>query len=73
MKKAKNLFGVWIGIIMGVAGIILLYLGYDFEHTNLRTFDNPELVKAALFYIGFVLTGLGILTSLVNYFFSAKK
>lgn len=73
MKKAKNLFGVWVGVIMAVAGLILLYLGYDFEHTNLNTFDNPELIKAAPLYIGFVLVGLGILTSLVNYFFSTKK
>lgn len=55
------------GILLIVVGVISLYFGYDFENTNLDTFVNDKLIAAALLYLGFFLTGIGLLSLLVSF------
>lgn len=72
MSNIKNPVTFWGGLVSLGAGIIVIYYAVDFYNTNLNTKVYPDLIRAGLEVLGFVLIGVGLVMMITGYFRKPK-
>lgn len=60
IKRSKNTFLLWSGVIVAALGAVLVYLGIHYTDMPSSTYVQPGLISGGLFIIGGVLIGVGL-------------
>lgn len=63
----KNPLQLILACIVTAVGLVSLYFGFTSKDTNLAKVIDANLVEAAFLFVGYILTGGGVLMGIVSF------
>jgi hypothetical protein len=68
MEAAKNRMRFVIGFLLIILGGICIWGANYFSSNQTNTFYSPELISAGLYFLGFIIAGIGLITIVIGIF-----